>query len=233
MTGKDSLMRTFRNAIANYESGYTAIPQAPKPPKKFVVNGLGDRISIEWETFDEENIAGFRIYRQSGNYVDPLILPELVYEAGPAERSFDDLTPVRGVAYYYFILSVGTNGATSSRFYGQAYDPAFLKRPAGASLSDIRVVPNPFIISANVDRLLFPNEPDKLAFFNIPGRCTIQIFTEIGELIYTIEHTDGSGDDYWKGVTSSNQVVVSGVYIAVITDNDTGEKEIIKFVVIR
>ena len=68
------------------------------------------------ETFDEENLAGFRIYRQAGNYVDPLIPPDLIYEAGAEERSFDDRSPVRGVAYYYFVLAVGNSGATSSRF---------------------------------------------------------------------------------------------------------------------
>ncbi|MBN2572267.1 MAG: hypothetical protein JXA68_09075, partial [Ignavibacteriales bacterium] len=67
----------------------------------------------------------------------------------------------------------------------------------------------------------------------IPGRCKIQIFTELGELIYTIDHTDGSGDASWRSVTQSNQVIVSGVYIAVITNSDTGEKAIKKFVIIR
>ncbi len=153
--------------------------------------------------------------------------------ADASERSFDDTSPVRGVAYYYFVLSVGTDGSTSSRFYSQAYDPAFLKRPAGENISEVRVVPNPYLIRSEGGRLAFPGEKDKLAFFNIPARCTIQIFTEIGELVNEIDHTDGSGDDSWNGVTSSNQVVVSGIYIAVITDKDTGEKEIVKFVVIR
>jgi hypothetical protein len=237
MTGRDSLFDAFRSAIANYESGYTLVADAVKPPKTVYIDGGGDRISLKWETYgdDDANIAGFRIYRQTGNYVDPLIPAELIYTAGPNERSYDDLTPVRGVAYYYFVLVQGKNGKLSSRYYTQAYDPAFLKRPAGERMSDIRVVPNPYIISppSNPNRLLFPDEGDKLAFFNIPGQCKIQIFTEIGELVYTIEHTDGSGDAYWTGITSSNQIVVSGVYIAVITDSNTGEKKIVKFVVIR
>ena len=74
---------------------------------------------------------------------------------------------------------------------------------------------------------------DKIAFYNIPGNCTISIYTELGELIKTIEHTDGSGDEFWYSVTSSNQIVVSGIYIAVITDNSTGDKHIAKFAVIR
>ncbi len=30
----------------------------------------------------------------------------------------------------------------------------------------------------------------------------------------TIEHTDGSGDEAWNSITSSRQIVVSGLYIA-------------------
>ena len=51
--------------------------------------------------------------------------------------------------------------------------------------------------------------------------------------IETIEHSDGSGDEYWDQTTSSRQVVASGLYIAHITDNDSGETAERKFVIIR
>ncbi len=247
LSGKDSLFKTFRNAIDNFMSGYS-IERPPKPPKVFNVNGGGDRIKLSWDVFDEENLKGFRIYRMRGEYNNTLIKPVLIHEAKKEERSFDDLSPVRGVAYYYYIESVGLNGLTSSRYWTQTYDPVFLKRPQGTRLDKIRVVPNPYIISSSEGRLRYigGREADKLAFFNIPGQCTIKIYTETGELIKTIEHTDGSGDEYWFATTSSNQVVVSGVYIAVIEvttdiyDNQTGEllfkkgdKKTLKFVVIR
>ena len=77
------------------------------------------------------------------------------------------------------------------------------------------------------------NNRQAAAFFDIPGQCTIKIFTEAGELIETIEHTDGSGDQLWNLTTSSNQLIVSGIYIAVIQDHDTGDHVVRKFVVIR
>ena len=55
----------------------------------------------------------------------------------------------------------------------------------------------------------------------------------MGELITTVEHTNGTGDDYWDSTTSSRQIVVSGIYIAVFENLDTGEKKIQKFVIIR
>ena len=55
----------------------------------------------------------------------------------------------------------------------------------------------------------------------------------MGELVETIEHTDGSGDEYWDQTTSSRQVVASGLYIAHITDNASGDTAERKFVIIR
>jgi hypothetical protein len=242
MTGRDSLFQTFHRALANYASGYN-VPEPPKPPETFTVTSGGDKISLEWTAdVNDPKLAGFEIYRAVGRYDSTY---HLLYSAGPSETHYDDLTPIRGLLYYYYIVSVGeasdNNGSAltpagalrSSRYYTQTYNPATLKRKAGTSMDQIRIVPNPFYIGAAAELTFGDQQPNRLAFFNIPGRCTIKIYTEIGELIYTIEHTDGSGDDYWDSVTSSNQVVVSGLYIAVVHNDDTGENKILKFVIIR
>jgi hypothetical protein len=83
-------------------------------------------------------------------------------------------------------------------------------------------------------------------FLNIPPFCTIRIFTERGDLINTLEHSDGSGDEAWNLITTSRQTVVSGVYIAHIevtqdfTDPESGtqvfkkgDSQIVKFAVVR
>jgi hypothetical protein len=94
------------------------------------------------------------------------------------------------------------------------------------------VVPNPFNLGSNRD-LRWPDQQDKLGFLDIPGRCTIKIYTQLGELVQTLEHTDGSGDAYWDHTTSSRQVIASGIYVAVIENLDNGEKTFKKFVMIR
>ena len=137
-----------------------------------------------------------------------------------------------------FVAACGGGGTPagktlrSSRYYTQTYSPTRLKRPAGTSMDQVRIVPNPFNISAN-QNIRFPDQTDKLAFFDIPGQSRIEIYSELGELIDTIDHRDGSGDAFWDHTTSSRQVIVSGLYIAVITDLDTGERAIKKFVIIR
>lgn len=241
-TGRDSLFQMFGRALANFRSGY-AIPQAPAPPSVFEVNGGGDRIALSWSTYSDEPLPdGWEIYRAQGRFDSTYTL---VHTAAAGDVSFDDTTPIRGIDYYYYMVAVvggSANDGTgltpagkalrSSRYATQTYTPTRLKRPAGESLADVRIVPNPFNIGSS-PFVRFPDQTDKLAFFNIPGRCTIEIYTDLGELVDRIEHTDGSGDEFWDHTTSSRQVVVSGLYIAVITDMDTGERVIKKFVIIR
>ncbi len=239
MKGRDSLFHTFRNALANFNANYN-IPKPPPPPKTFDITSGGDKISLAWsvDASDPTPITGFRIFRAAKN-VDSTY--HLIYEAGPAEKNYDDTSPIRGVDYYYYIVSVGEDQPggvgtpagklTSGRYYTQTYDFARLQRQAGTELSQIRIVPNPYNISASTDNIRFPG--DRIAFYNIPGQCTIKIYTELGELIKTIEHTNGSGDAYWEQVTSSNQIVVSGIYIAVVTDNLSGKNQLVKFAIIR
>ena len=239
--GRDSLFQSMRRAIANFESGYT-IPRAPLPPQTFNVDGLSDKISLTWETYSDPgpNLEGFEIYRAVNIYDSTY---HLIYTASPTERSFNDATAIRGLDYYYYIASVGTAesevGLTppgklrSNRYYTQTYNPVNLKRVPGTSMDQIRIVPNPFNISASGELGFGSRQPNRLAFFNIPGRCNIKIYSELGELINTVEHTDGTGDEYWDSVTSSNQLIVSGIYIAVFENLDSGEKKILKFVIIR
>ncbi len=243
MQGKDSLMLTFKRVTENFNSGWK-LPQPPMPPTTFEVNSGGDRISLKWDvnSSDPNPPAAFRIYRALGN-VDSNYT--MIYQTSSAsERSYDDKNLVRGFNYYYYITAVGAPISSgpgtpagrleSGRYFTQSYDPANLQRQAGDKLSDIRIVPNPFNASAK-GSIRFPGaaDEDKIAFYNIPGQCTIKIYSELGELIKTIEHTNGSGDEFWYQVTSSSQIIVSGIYIAVITDKTTGQNHIAKFVVIR
>ncbi len=220
LAGHLNLLETIRRAVANYNSGF-AIPRPPYPPSTFNVNGGGDRIALTWTPNPKESsngFVGYKVYRATGR---PDSAYHLIYQCGGTRPSdpnvqydgtktyaFNDVTPIRGVSYYYYITALGAPIAAdavtrtpagpleSNMFYTLTYDPATLKRPAGTSSSQIRIAPNPYIISSDANALRFPNEPDKIAFFNIPGNCVISIYTEIGELIKQIIHNDGTGDAY-------------------------------------
>lgn len=243
MSTKDSLFQMFERAIANYESDYD-IPEEPYPPKDLTLSSLPDKIALTWDVYGTgPAITGFEIYRVDKRFTD-INSYELIATLPGAARSYDDTTPDRGVEYFYYIQAVGevntdATGNTpigvalrSGRYYAQTYIPAILKREAGIALEEIRIVPNPFHLGANQD-IRWPDRQDKLGFMNIPGICTISIYTQLGELVTKIEHTDGSGDEYWDHTTDSRQVIASGLYIAVIEDTEKGGKIFKKFVIIR
>lgn len=154
---------------------------------------------------------------------------------GPDATGFTDEAVNRGVSYYYYLQAVGEVNQDStgnlpvgvplksSRYYTQTYEPAVLRRQPGGALSEVRAVPNPYNLAASED-IRFGDQENKIAFYGLPGQATIRIYTELGELVKTIEHTDGSGDEFWNLTTSSRQLVVSGMYFAVITDQTEGNK---------
>jgi len=215
-TGRDSLLLTFARAKRNYDSKYK-VARAPKSPALLNVQSGGDRITLSWDPSPTENspyFTGYKIFRGVGK-------PDTTYQeiySGPANvHLYEDTSPVRGFDYYYYLIPVMTDSVTGAaiyggRFYTQTTEAANLKRRAGKTLEDIRVVPNPFNIKAR--DLNYPERYNRIGFLNIPAFCEIKIFTERGDLIATLDHSDGSGDEFWDSVTSSRQVVVSGLYIA-------------------
>ena len=222
-TGMDSIMLTFSRALRNYNMDYQ-IPQPPLPPPVFEVESGGDRIMLSWVPSPSElndDFAGYRVYRAIGR---PDTTYEMLAELPPGAQSYEDKNAVRGFSYYYYLTAIndGSNNTSgvanptgvleSGRFYTKTNKPAYLRRMAGESLDDIRIVPNPFNVRA--EKRQYTGEPDKIMFLNVPAYCRIKIFTERGDLIKTINHQDGSGDHEWNSITSSRQVVVSGVYIA-------------------
>jgi len=248
-TGKDSL---FKNAWAaqyavrnNYE-----LPVPPPPPSVEVL-GQPDFIQINWGNESEVAIdfAGYRIYRAIGRYDTTFTR---IFECGgtsgiPITYTYNDTTAQRAVAYFYYVTAFddgltntpSPDGVVRSLESGwnvnRTRAAAYQSRPAG-TLKTVRVVPNPL----NVKAQNFPGEPNKIVFMDIPGQCTIRVYTESGDLVKTIEHTSNSGDEIWGGnvldlhtVSDSGQLLVSGLYLAHMTDTEIGESTVVKFVIIR
>lgn len=252
-TGKDSLLKTFRTAMNLWENELDLGDQMPPdPPATFMVESQGNRIFLSWTDNAEshERFEGYKIYRALGemdsNYHE---IADLNISDGNLVNELSDYTAFRGQSYYYYIVSYD-NGTTnngiplhSSPFWTRTNKGAYLLKPPSETMTEIRVVPNPYNIRNR--SLQYVGEPNKIMFLNLPAACKIRIFTERGDLIYTIDH-EGSGDARWDLITSSRQIVVSGVYIAHfevpedINDINTGELLIPKgestyrkFVIIR
>ncbi len=255
-TGKDSILQTYSRAKKNYESGYS-IPLPPQPPTEFVVSSGGDKISLDWNPSPSEtnpNFGGYIVYRATSS-VDSVF--HQIYECGVGTENptisnqYVDMTPIRGISYYYYIsaFSDGSDNNAgnlnpkgrlkSNRAYTQTTQPAYLRREEGKGFNDTRIVPNPYNIKAKEMQFGEGLDKDKIMFYNIPGYCKIQIFSERGDLIKTLNHTDGSGDHRWNLISKDRQIVVSGIYVAYIEvtkdspNFNKGESTFKKIIVIR
>ena len=242
LTGKDSLFKTFHNAMANFDKGYN-IPQPPPPPSRFTVESGGDRIRLSWadNAAAAPHFNGYVIYRSEGSVMDVKTVYRQIFECGATNvvHAYDDTSAVRGFDYYYYIQSKddGTQNDVeagrplySSMFWTLTSKAATLQRPAGAALAQVRVVPNPYDIRSRLLQFGEDSQYDRLAFYGLPPFCKLKIFTERGDVIWEKDHTNGAGDELWDSMTSSRQIIVSGIYILYvevtqdISDGATGKK---------
>jgi hypothetical protein len=108
-------------------------------------------------------------------------------------------------------------------------------------VGDVKVVPNPYRGDENYTfesggwegRTNAWNENKRvIKFIHLPTKCTLRIYSLVGEVITTIYHEDSiNGDETWNLLSESNRAIASGVYIFSV-ESDLGT-QVGKFVVIR
>ena len=104
------------------------------------------------------------------------------------------------------------------------------KKVAPPELKKIRVVPNPYIASAEWDRN--PNIRH-IQFRNLPHKCIIRIFTVTGDKVETLHHdSDTQGWEFWDMQTYNDQEIAYGLYLYVVETPD-GKTQMGKFAVIK
>ncbi len=250
--GIDSVMLSAWRATWNFDHGYQ-IPQAPPPPSSIEITGYGDGVEITWENAAAEarpDFAGHRIMRRVSNRDTSFY--EIIYESDAADKAtqhfFKDQTAYSGAQYYYYIQSLARIDANdpnadpttlgmliaSSRLFVPNVSWINPPRFSTEDMSQIRIAPNPYNI--NDPNLLSYGFTDQrgIIFFNLPSTVTIRIFTENGDLVRTLEHTSTvrAGSVTWDMTTDSQQIINSGVYIAVF-EKPGGELVYQKFLVVR
>jgi len=99
-----------------------------------------------------------------------------------------------------------------------------------SNLSEISVVPNPYIVSSKFNESTNSN---RLRFTHLPKKCTIKIFTISGELVDVIDHDDDfDGNEYWDLKNDSGKKVSPGLYIYHVESNN-GISKTGKFAIVR
>jgi hypothetical protein len=111
------------------------------------------------------------------------------------------------------------------------------KEVAKANLDDIKVVPNPYVVSNTFEPknpYTTGRGPRKLYFNHLPTQCTIRIFSVDGTLVDVIEHnsdmTNGSAE--WDLLTRDEMDVAYGLYIYHVDAPGIGEK-VGRFILIK
>ena len=94
-------------------------------------------------------------------------------------------------------------------------------------LSDIHVVPDPYVVTASWEAqnyFRFGRGERKLQFFNLPRICTIRIYTLNGNLVDILEHasTADDGMESWDLLTSEGSEISFGTYFYQVDAPDVG-----------
>jgi hypothetical protein len=116
--------------------------------------------------------------------------------------------------------------------------PGISQELAKADLSEIKVVPNPYIVANSWEDhnpYASGRGPRELHFIHLPPKCTIRIFNMKGQLVDKIEHNApnlADGTEIWDMLSKDELSIAYGVYIYHIDAGKLGQK-IGKFAVIK
>lgn len=164
-----------------------------------------------------------------------------VFHRGDTVRVFIDDKVTNGLRYRYYVAAYDTgNGIIGPLENTPATVPAqgtncveVVPRSSVStgSLSAVRVVPNPYLVSSGWEIGL----EHQLQFTHMPSRATIRIFNVAGELVRTLEHDAGQAlapsIAVWDLKNEDRQLVAAGLYFYHI-DSSIGSTQG-KFIVIQ
>jgi len=240
-------------AAQDFFDGGMVIPGPAVPPQNPDLNPnltddvAADEILVHWTPYS--TIPG-------GTTADSFIVyTSTVSKLGPWERyaAFDNSvteTIVKLIPGFYTYVwvqaynmanEIGSNPfALSSRLY-QPDESGILRANENTiisvigntkvedTLDKITVAPNPYVGSNEAELDEFAT---LLGFHHLPAKCTIYIYTLLGNLVDIIHHDSSTGSEFWDMTTRSTESISSGLYIYRVTTEDGGEK-VGKFAVIK
>ena len=266
-TGMDSLIQAIDRAYWTLSKNYD-IPDPPPVPNIEVTSGPACNYVKWWYDSDNDfkdhdtqtdDFGEWRVYRKRGNML--VLHPDdaekwtydLVYSTtNKDETEWTDTNVIIGKYYHYAVTCVddgsqyddvggllsGNVPLESSRYLNRTLRYVSPFAPGKTTTDNVTVAPNPYSVGTKRNVMLH-DKPDDLHIVNLPPYCTIKIYTATGDLMTTLEHTDGSAKQVWTDMrTISNQQPVSGVYIvAVINAKDLDKNPLpdkfAKFVIVR
>lgn len=255
---RDSLIKHVRTARQFYADGY--VPKAYPPPtvtdgeNSLTLTAEPGAIKIAWppvpSTYTDplthvNDMAGYRIYRSTYFTIGPW---KLIADIPVDQAKFDDNGNIVyedqnlpfGVGNYYCVTTYDNSGNESGKQNNNRFPIYPYRGPNKEFPKNVYVVPNPFRQNSG---LYGSGERNRMEFIGLPGKCTIMIFTPMGELVKEIDHDDGTGSAAWGSIQALDYQlnkwmlgIAPGVYLYVVQSlvpGHTGEKFIGKFAIIK
>ena len=245
------LLQNVDNLWSHHLDDYARLVPPPQPSLSY--DQGNNNVTLYWSNELDMNapttgIEGYILYRTS----DPSLMDWTVLDTIPLEfsgssnldtmaYSYEDYDVLNGFLYYYNLTSYRmADGLVQesvrladienidNQSGSQVIKPQTKASLNESDLDDIKVVPNPYIISAEWDNHRLGNTPfgepiRNLAFTNLPSPCTIHIYTVDGDRLQTLEHAENTGRLEWNLLTSERRAIVSGIYFYHI-ESDLGDK---------
>ncbi len=201
---KDSLSYYVVTAITSdgKESDYTneigsapgAIPPAPSD-LKISTDPFGKPI-LSWDAVQNLSVSGYRIFRNSTGESPWTPIAKI----DKRETSFIDKNTYAGDTYYYTVATINIYNWISdySNIVSLTLDNQGLSSSAN-NLKEAKIIPQPC--------------SSKAKFINLTAMATINVYTLGGELVKTIYHLNGSGEEDWDLHSDKGVPLASGIYI--------------------
>ncbi len=161
------------------------------------------------------------------------------------EREYVDTDVLNGFPYYYAVTSYASRNPQlglpelESGFNENSLKITPGSAPGGTPQSPpVGVYPNPYRAAGLFDRRLPGGEPAELGrtvyFTNVPADARIEVFNLSGTLIDQLErHETSTGQVAWDMLSEHTRAIAPGLYVFVVEDLRTGERQRGKLVILK
>jgi hypothetical protein len=165
---------------------------------------------------------------------------QIIFDKAPADSTHPQggSLPVEGQKIIIKSFSSFSDGtgflptnkyATGDKIVFSIQDASVNTKQAETLLKEIRVVPNPYVVTSLFD----PKENvHSIKFMYLPDRCNITIYTLSGIKVKEIDHNDGTGIQNWDLTNDFGQDISFGVYVYHVSTPE-GKNKIGKIAIIK
>ncbi|NIT56786.1 MAG: hypothetical protein GWN00_11300, partial [Aliifodinibius sp.] len=208
----------------------------------------------------EQPFEGYRVYKSTQSATGPwTLLAQFDVEGNDwesntgLERNFNDSGLLDYFEYFYTVTAFSKPDTAfpgvwpSQESSKNATSRKIVPGPAPQQeIGEVAVVPNPYrgdIAYHKFDppwekpdptRNIWLEQDRRVLFINLPERSVIRVYTLAGDLVATLEHNDPvQGYEPWNLTSDLGQAISSGLYLFTVENQETGEVQTGKFVVIK